>query len=96
MKTRLSEYADARELVRSYLVDPAEDMPWALIRLAFESTARLAIVPAQDLLALGTESRMNTPGTDEGNWSWQAASGSFDADLAAKVRALVTAAGRAG
>jgi 4-alpha-glucanotransferase len=59
-----------------------------------DSTARLAVVPAQDLLALGSESRMNTPGTDEGNWAWQAAAGAFDADLAAKIRTRVTTADR--
>ena len=44
-------------------------MPWALVRLALSSTARLSVVPAQDLLGLGSEARMNTPGTDEGNWA---------------------------
>ena len=69
-------------------------MPWALVRLALASTARLAVVPAQDLLGLGSESRMNTPGTAEGNWAWQAPAGAFDADLAARFRALVAAADR--
>lgn len=50
-------------------------MPWPLVRLALESTARLAIVRTQDLLGRGGESRMNTPGTDTGNWAWQAPSG---------------------
>ena len=84
----------ARALVRSYLLDPDEPMPWALVRLAMDSTARLAVVPAQDLLGLGSESRMNTPGTDTGNWAWQASPGSFGPDLAERVRALVTGAGR--
>jgi 4-alpha-glucanotransferase len=44
---------------------------WPLIRQAWASVARLAIVPAQDLLALGSNARMNTPGTTEGNWSWR-------------------------
>ena len=39
-----------------------EPMPWALVRLALSSTARLSVVPAQDLLGLGSEARMNTPG----------------------------------
>ena len=69
-------------------------MPWALVRLALASTARLAVVPAQDLLALGSETRMNTPGTDAGNWAWQAAAGSFDAALAELVRRLVEESGR--
>jgi 4-alpha-glucanotransferase len=68
---------------------PDEPMPWALIRLALSSTARLAVVPAQDLLGLDSRSRMNTPGTDEGNWAWQASAGAFDHALAARVRALV-------
>jgi 4-alpha-glucanotransferase len=42
-------------------------MPWAFIHVALESTARLDVVPAQDLLGLGSESRMNTPGTAQGN-----------------------------
>lgn len=83
-----------RDAVRRLLPDPGEEMPWALIRLALASTSRLAVVPAQDLLGLGSESRMNTPGTDHGNWGWQAPAGAFDADLAARVRALVSAAGR--
>lgn len=84
----------SRERVRAVLTDPDEPMPWGLIRLAVESTARLAVLPAQDLLGLGSESRMNTPGTDTGNWCWQAPAGAFDRDLAARLRALVTASGR--
>ena len=68
-------------------------MPWAFIHLALESTARLAVVPAQDLLGLGSESRMNA-GTAQGNWAWQAPAGAFDENLAATVRALVAAADR--
>lgn len=48
-----------------------ESMPWPIIRSAFASVARLAIVPMQDLLALGGEDRMNIPGTTSGNWQWR-------------------------
>jgi len=48
-----------------------DDMPWPLIRVAIESNARLAIIPMQDLLALGGDSRFNTPGTVDGNWQWR-------------------------
>jgi 4-alpha-glucanotransferase len=81
--------AATRRRVRSVVPVADEPMPWALIRLAMDSTARLAVVPAQDLLALGSESRMNTPGSDSGNWAWQAETGSFDAALAERVRRLV-------
>jgi 4-alpha-glucanotransferase len=85
---------ETRDRVRAHLVDRDEEMPTALVRLALASTARLAVVPAQDLLGLGSEARMNTPGTDRGNWGWQAPAGAFDADLAARVRALVAGADR--
>ena len=83
-----------RDQVRSCLPEPDEEMPWALVRLALGSRARLAVVPAQDLLGLGSESRMNTPGTAEGNWTWRAPAGAFDGDLAARLRALVVSADR--
>ncbi|MEZ0578159.1 4-alpha-glucanotransferase [Nocardioides sp. MH1] len=85
-----AELDDAtRASVRRHLPDPAEPMPWALVRLAMSSTARLAVVPAQDLLALGSDCRMNTPGTETGNWTWRADPGSFGAELAARLGALV-------
>jgi 4-alpha-glucanotransferase len=86
---------DTRARVRSFLIDPDEPMPWALVRLALHSTSRLAVVPAQDLLALDSEARMNTPGTPEGNWSWRASTGAFDEVLSARVREMVTTAERA-
>ena len=46
-------------------------MPWPVIRSLFASVARLAILPAQDLLLLPGEARFNTPGTLEGNWNWR-------------------------
>ena len=76
------------------LVDPDEEMPWALVRLAYASTAVLSVVPAQDLLGLGSEARMNTPGVDTGNWGWQAPDDSFTADLAVRLRQVVESSGR--
>ena len=38
---------------------------------ALNSVSNLAIIPLQDVLKLGSEARMNTPGTKEGNWSWR-------------------------
>ncbi|HSQ38186.1 MAG TPA: 4-alpha-glucanotransferase, partial [Acidimicrobiia bacterium] len=44
---------------------------WNLITLAWESRAFLAVAPMQDLLGLGSEARMNTPGSFGGNWAWR-------------------------
>ncbi len=45
---------------------------WGLMRALHASVASLTIVPAQDVLGLGSEARMNTPAVAEGNWSWRA------------------------
>lgn len=50
---------------------PAMPMPQALMQAAFASVANLAIIPMQDILALGSGDRMNTPGTTTGNWQWR-------------------------
>ncbi len=50
-----------------------------LIRLAWSSPAALAIAPLQDLLNLGGEARMNTPGEPKGNWRWRATEGMLSA-----------------
>ena len=75
-------------------LDPAEPA-WSLIELAYSSVATLAIVPMQDVLGLGSEARMNTPGVGTGNWSWRLESGAADDELAARLREAAEAAGRA-
>jgi 4-alpha-glucanotransferase len=49
----------------------AEEAPLEFIRLAMMSIANLAIIPLQDILALGQEARMNLPATTKGNWQWR-------------------------
>jgi 4-alpha-glucanotransferase len=49
----------------------AEDISGEFVRLAMMSVADRAIFPIQDLLSLGDEARMNTPGTQDGNWEWR-------------------------
>jgi hypothetical protein len=49
----------------------ASEVTPALVRLAWESVAALAIAPLQDLLNLGNEARMNVPGRADGNWRWR-------------------------
>jgi 4-alpha-glucanotransferase len=44
---------------------------WSLIRLAFASRARVAMAQMQDVLGLGSEARMNTPGRSTGAWKWR-------------------------
>jgi 4-alpha-glucanotransferase len=83
-----------RARVRQTLVQSQEAMPWALVRLAFASVAGLAVVPAQDLLGLDSGARMNTPGSAEGNWQWQAQPGAFAPSLSAGLAELVSSTDR--
>lgn len=48
-----------------------DNMNWSLIHLAAHSKAVMAIYPLQDILGLGSEARINTPGTLDGNWAWR-------------------------
>lgn len=67
---------------------------WELIELALSSRAALAMMPAQDVLGLGSEARMNTPGEEEGNWAWRLEPGQLTDVLAARLRAATEAADR--
>lgn len=66
----------------------------SLVELALGSRARLALLPLQDLLGLGSRARMNRPGTTRGNWRWRVDAHLLDRDLAAWVRDATERAGR--
>jgi 4-alpha-glucanotransferase len=74
-------------------LDPREPH-WGLIELAYGSPAALAIVPAQDVLGLGSEARMNRPGRSEGNWRWRLERGELTPALARRLRGLAEQHGR--
>jgi 4-alpha-glucanotransferase len=74
-------------------LDP-HDPVWSMIELALSSIAVLAIVPLQDVLELGSEARMNLPGTSEGNWSWRYERGALTDDLAARLAGATRRHGR--
>jgi 4-alpha-glucanotransferase len=74
-------------------LDPAEPN-WGLIELAYGSPAELAIVPAQDVLGLGREARMNRPGVADGNWRWRLERGALTSALARRLNRLAERHGR--
>ena len=71
-----------------------DEVWWSLIRLAFSSPARLAMVQAQDVLGLGSEARMNIPGRATGSWKWRMADGALTSEHAKRLRAASEEAGR--
>jgi 4-alpha-glucanotransferase len=74
-------------------LDPDEPS-WDLLRLAWSSPARLALVPLQDALELGSQARMNLPGTTRGNWDWRLDASALTDELAGRLRRETEAAGR--
>ena len=86
---------NTRRRVDSMLRVTPGSMPEVLIREALGSVGQLAIIPAQDLLALGSEARLNTPGTVGGNWSWRLPAGALTAELARHYANLNRMYGRA-
>jgi len=65
------QIAEERRFALAYLGTDGRQIHWDMIRLALGSVADTAIVPLQDVFGLGTEARMNLPGTLRGNWRWR-------------------------
>lgn len=52
-------------------IDSKEDIPDAIVRLAYSSIADIVIMQMQDILKLDNEARMNLPSTIGTNWRWR-------------------------
>ena len=61
----------ATDYVRRLLNVSGEDIAWDLIRMAVGSVAKYAVIPIQDVMNLGSDARMNTPGKAEDNWQFR-------------------------
>lgn len=84
-----------RDHVRRYVGRDGSDIAWDLIRLAWASVADTAMTTAQDLLSLGHEARMNTPGTvGAPNWCWRLLPGALNDEIAFRLRELTALYGR--
>jgi 4-alpha-glucanotransferase len=64
-----------RSFTCRYLGHDGSAIAREMVRAAWASVAVLAVAPAQDLLDLGSEARMNTPGRADGNWRWRLPAG---------------------
>jgi 4-alpha-glucanotransferase len=76
-------------LARADLADAGiedDDVVWGIVRLALSSRARISILPMQDVLELGSEARMNHPGTvGNGNWQWRLELGQATVEVAERL-----------
>jgi 4-alpha-glucanotransferase len=92
--TAIGWWSRLTERERSRTGLPGLEPHWELLELAYRSRARVAIVPLQDVLGLGSEARMNTPGRASGNWSWSMEAGGLTLGLAERLRDACARAGR--
>ena len=65
------EYADAQNYLGVSAGQLDQEVNWIFIREVMKSVANTVLFPMQDVLGLGSEARMNTPGTLGGNWTWR-------------------------
>ncbi len=97
--TTLGWYNQAEEHVKAhlhrYLNNDSPAMPQALMTMALESAAYLAVTPLQDVLGLGSEARMNVPGTVDNNWRWRFTKEMVTETHIENFKTIVAASGRA-
>jgi 4-alpha-glucanotransferase len=86
---------EERQALRRYLGGRTEELSWELIRLAFMSVAQTVIVPLQDVLSVGSEGRMNTPGRASGNWGWRYLQDMLTPSAGDRLKSLTELYGRA-
>ena len=91
-KLSINEIDGLKNVLNSY----SKRINWSMIEYSFQSRATTVIVPVQDILGLGSDARMNTPGTiSEKNWSWRMTGSELDDTMLRKMRHITEKAHRA-
>jgi 4-alpha-glucanotransferase len=86
------ELEHARAL--AYVGGDGRAVHWEFLRSLYVSVAEVVIVPLQDVLGLGSGTRMNLPGRPDGNWRWRFAPDQLTPELRARLRLLTRVSGR--
>jgi 4-alpha-glucanotransferase len=77
-----------RENALRYMESDGSDPVWGFIRMLLASVADTVILPMQDVLALGSEARMNIPATTGNNWRWRMQTDQLKPELAQRLREM--------
>lgn len=88
---------EERTMLRDYLNNyhtKDKDLYWDIICLVMRSNARICIIPMQDYLGLGKESRMNVPSTLGKNWKWRMTEDDFSKELTERIFKITSVYGR--
>ena len=88
------EIQRTREMALAITGGTPETISIDMIRTAFSAPSQMAIAPMQDYLGLGSEARMNVPGTSKDNWRWRVRNSQLSPEVCDNVAELVSASGR--
>lgn len=83
-----------KQAALTYLGTNGREINWDFIRLALTSAADTAVIPMQDILGLGSEARMNTPGKAQGNWCWRLTRDILTEEVKSRLKRLTALSGR--
>jgi 4-alpha-glucanotransferase len=72
-----------------YLGTDGREMNWTLIRVGLASVANTVLIPMQDILGTGSDTRMNTPGKSSGNWAFRFSWDQLTPEITARLGTLV-------
>jgi 4-alpha-glucanotransferase len=89
---------EAVEYCCEYLaLTKTEGLVRGTVRAAMGSVSNLCIIQMPDWLELGSEARMNFPGTlSDANWTWRAKDGAMSKELAKEIYNMTKLYGRLG
>ena len=73
---------------RRYLSTGGAEINWVMIRTLMASVADTVLFPMQDVLGVGSEGRMNLPGSSSGNWRWRFGADALTPAVSGRLREL--------
>ena len=76
---------DVQNAVEYFGLNEIEGYNWGFMRALWTTASDTTVVQFQDILGLGSESRMNTPSSVGENWKWRTLQGTFTEELAEKL-----------
>ena len=84
------------DTLKNVLKSDLKEVNWHMIEYSLQSRAMTVIVPIQDILGLGSDARMNTPGTiNDENWSWRMNGNELKNSMMEKMKNITEKANRA-
>lgn len=81
--------SEEKAIVKKYLKYNEKNIVWDMIAHACASASKYAVIPMQDILSLGSISRMNMPGTNEGDWEWRYTEDQITSEIVKQLLLLI-------